>query len=615
MGAEFARAVSEDCRPARHERAGGRPTRTSSGCSKASAFLAARVQLKLDAEFPRFTQALLEIVYPHYLAPTPSMLVAQLHPDKNDPNLATRHANGPARHARCTRSPGPTTRPRASSAPRTTSRCWPIEIVSASYFSFAPDLPLNTLPIAQRIKGGLRIRLQDDRRAQVRADANRPPVLLSRRARRRRQQAARAVSGDRARRAGAADRRPRRRMSRCCRRRRSGRSASATTRRCCRSSLRSFQGYRLLQEYFTFPQRYRFIELTGLARGLEPRRSATRSNWSSSSGAAIRRSRASSMRRYLQLFCTPAINLFEKPRVDRIHVSDSTLRVSRRRRSHAAAGFRNLPGHRRRRPRRRRRQRAAVSAVLFVAERRPRAPAAGVFHDAPRAAGDLRRIEAPRVRDRATSAAKCSCRSSIRRRRRIAADLRQLSMQALCTNRDLVLQMPIGLGAERLLAEHRRAGDQRSRDQRSQPAVLGDRRPRDRVARDQPSVAQLPVAGQRDRAAGADGAAGSARAVCDDDRRERAAPDRRHSVGATCGASSGGCRCAGPIAFGRGLEITVDVDEMAFEGGSAFLLGAVLERHFARYVSINSVTETVLRSQSRGEINRWTPNWGTRPTL
>jgi len=71
----------------------------------------------------------------------------------------------------------------------------------------------------------------------------------------------------------------------------------------------------------------------------------------------------------------------------------------------------------------------------------------------------------------------------------------------------------------------------------------------------------------------------------------------------------------GPIAFGRGLEITVDVDEMAFEGGSAFLLAAVLERHFARYVSINSVTEMVLRSQSRGEINRWTPNWGTRPTL
>src|SRR5439155_9486609 len=47
----------------------------------------------------------------------------------------------------------------------------------------------------------------------------------------------------------------------------------------------------------------------------------------------------------------------------------------------------------------------------------------------------------------------------------------------------------------------------------------------------------------------------------------------------------------GPMAFGRGLEITLDVDEMAFEGGSAFLLGAVLDQYFARYVSINTVTE------------------------
>jgi type VI secretion system protein ImpG len=45
------------------------------------------------------------------------------------------------------------------------------------------------------------------------------------------------------------------------------------------------------------------------------------------------------------------------------------------------------------------------------------------------------------------------------------------------------------------------------------------------------------------------------------------------------------------------------------------MLGAVLEHYFARHVSINSVTETVLRSQSRGEINRWMPHWGTRPTL
>ncbi|MCQ6468218.1 type VI secretion system baseplate subunit TssF, partial [Vibrio parahaemolyticus] len=33
-------------------------------------FLAARVRLKVDAEFPRFTNHLLELVYPQYLAPT-----------------------------------------------------------------------------------------------------------------------------------------------------------------------------------------------------------------------------------------------------------------------------------------------------------------------------------------------------------------------------------------------------------------------------------------------------------------------------------------------------------------------------------------------------------------
>ena len=51
------------------------------------AYLSARVQLKLDAEFPRFTQRLLEIVYPNYLAPMPAMLVAQFEPQLDDANL------------------------------------------------------------------------------------------------------------------------------------------------------------------------------------------------------------------------------------------------------------------------------------------------------------------------------------------------------------------------------------------------------------------------------------------------------------------------------------------------------------------------------------------------
>ena len=54
------------------------------------AFLAARVQLKLDAEFPRFSHRLLELLYPNFLAPVPSMLVARIAPVP-DANLLKGH--------------------------------------------------------------------------------------------------------------------------------------------------------------------------------------------------------------------------------------------------------------------------------------------------------------------------------------------------------------------------------------------------------------------------------------------------------------------------------------------------------------------------------------------
>ena len=68
----------------------------------------------------------------------------------------------------------------------------------------------------------------------------------------------------------------------------------------------------------------------------------------------------------------------------------------------------------------------------------------------------------------------------------------------------------------------------------------------------------------------------------------------------------------GPITFGRGLEITLTCDEGAFEGTGAFLLGSVMQHFFARYVSINSFTETVLRTVQRGEIMRWRARAGLR---
>jgi len=71
----------------------------------------------------------------------------------------------------------------------------------------------------------------------------------------------------------------------------------------------------------------------------------------------------------------------------------------------------------------------------------------------------------------------------------------------------------------------------------------------------------------------------------------------------------------GPIVFGRGLEVTVTLDELSFEGTGIFLLGAVLEQFFARYVTINSFTETVIVSTERGEIMRWPARLGRSPLL
>lgn len=43
------------------------------------AFLAARVHHRLDDEFPELTDALLGVLYPHYLAPAPSCAIARFH--------------------------------------------------------------------------------------------------------------------------------------------------------------------------------------------------------------------------------------------------------------------------------------------------------------------------------------------------------------------------------------------------------------------------------------------------------------------------------------------------------------------------------------------------------
>ncbi len=72
---------------------------------------------------------------------------------------------------------------------------------------------------------------------------------------------------------------------------------------------------------------------------------------------------------------------------------------------------------------------------------------------------------------------------------------------------------------------------------------------------------------------------------------------------------------SGPMAAGRGLGITLLMDEGPFGGSGAVLLAAVLERFLAKYVTINGFTETTLRCTDRGVVMRWPLRLGTRPVL
>jgi type VI secretion system protein ImpG len=60
----------------------------------------------------------------------------------------------------------------------------------------------------------------------------------------------------------------------------------------------------------------------------------------------------------------------------------------------------------------------------------------------------------------------------------------------------------------------------------------------------------------------------------------------------------------------RGLEVTLTFDEEAFEGSGVMLLGAVLDRFLAEYASVNSFTKTVIRSHQRGHLKTWPPRLG-----
>lgn len=571
-----------------------------------AAFLNSRVHLRLDAEFPRFTQRLLEIVYPQFLAPIPSMAVARFDPDINDPALDRGFVVPRGTGLRSLLGKGDTTACEFRTAQSVSML--PLQVVQAQYFTYSPDLPLTALPVSSKVKGGLRVRLATregmsisqlslDRLTLYLSGADEiayklHELLLG---------AGLGVLGVAAQRpVGWQEFLP----------------ASAIRTRGFHDddallpvTLRGFHGYRLLQEYFAFPQRFLFVELTGLSR-------ITRRCQGNEIDLVIPLARGDAALESLvdasqfSLFCTPVVNLFPR-RTDRVNVNrtqhDFHVVVDRSRpMDFEIHSIENVTGYDEGNQNERRflpfyeayQEAPEDHQAYFSLQREPRLLSAAQKRKGFRSTyvGSEMFISLVDAEEAPFS-----------------ENLKQLAVTALCTNRDLPLHMPVGLGKSDF------ASDQ------SVPAtgircIRGPTRPHSTMREGDSAwslISHLSL---------------NYLSLMDTDPQKGASALREllnlyAARDANAEKQVDGVRSikvqpvtrrlpmSGPIAFGRGLRIDLELNEMAFQGGSPYLFGNVMEQFFARYVSLNSFTETVLRGSARGEIMRWAPRCGDHAIL
>jgi type VI secretion system protein ImpG len=71
----------------------------------------------------------------------------------------------------------------------------------------------------------------------------------------------------------------------------------------------------------------------------------------------------------------------------------------------------------------------------------------------------------------------------------------------------------------------------------------------------------------------------------------------------------------GPLVYAQGVEARLILDESLFEGSGGFMFGKVLEVLFSQMSTINSFVETVVESLQRGEIKRWPARLGNSPLI
>jgi type VI secretion system protein ImpG len=568
------------------------------------AFLSARVQMKLDAQHPVFTQHLLRMLYPQYLAPVPSMTVVEMSPDSGESLPGEGHLVPRGTALRSQIGFGERTACEYRTAHAV--NLLPLSLDEARYFSSPAAIAAAGLVVPPGSSPRAAFRLRFRLGAGVQLDAlsfDELPVffagtgdlagLLYE------QVLANGMgfsvmAGDAVRHAAQANIEPR---------------GFTDAEALLPVSDRSFSGYRLLQEYFACPQRFQFAAFTGLRR-LLPRSGGNVFDivvWLDRAVARLDKAVDAS---YVRLFCTPAINLFPR-RSDRIHLREGAaeyhvLADRTRPMDFEVVDVEDVQGFGDSQ------EPEQTFFPFYGGNARTWHQSAAAFYTLrrdPRVASQRQRRDGPRS---SYVGGEVFLSLVDGREAPYASSLRQLGMRLLCSNRDLPLHMPVGKGATDFMLDT-------DAPVRSIRCVAGPTRPRAAMADGQGAwklishlqLNYLSLLEHDDGAAAlremlllySDESDASTRRLIEGLREVRSAPIVRRLP------------IEGPVTYGRGLEIRLTCEDQAFEGTGAFLFGSVMQNFFARYVSLNSFTETVLHTHERNEVARWTARSGTRPIL
>lgn len=564
------------------------------------AYLGARVQLRLDDQFPAFTQYLLDALYPHYLAPTPAMAIMEYTPREGDEALAKGilQPRGSGIQAWLDGD----THARVQFRTGFDLTLWPFRVAAVEYLPTRAAVAGATG--AAQGAAGLRIRLSATSPAPLSALAIEDlpifldggqdvPNLLF-------QQVmsdcigVRVCAPERGRRdawtvrAGAVE--P---------------MGFAADEALLPGEARSFRGYRLLCEYFAMPEKFRFARLTGLAEGF------ARADRELDIVLLFERPVDALVGTVsldtVKLFATPAINLFQR-RFDRALVDrrqDEHLLIPDRvgpldyevYRLDSVAGYARGDAH------------GAPALPLYA--RRAQRGVRPLYYSLRRRLRRLSELETRQRRESDYIGTETWIALSSPDDPALAQGIAELGITGLVTNRALATRLRPGQANLRLLLD----------DAQGVGAIRILRGP----TRPQPPLG-ISDAAWRIVSHLAPGHQGFVR--------DDGAPDvltdhlslylrdgspalRREIQGITGLSAQTVTRRKGGqarLAFQRGQKLLMTLAAGSFEAGSAYLFTSVIAQFLAEFATINSFTECEVRTDT-GLVWGWAPCAGHRPTI